>query len=77
MARTPKHISELTQQIEDLESKAQALREKLPPKVRFAMALKRTRARYKDVGSRQIAKAASAAVHAVRRDDARRGCAVP
>jgi hypothetical protein len=54
-----------------METDLQVLREKLPPKVRLQMALKRSRAHYKGVSPREIAKAASAAVQAVRRDAGR------
>jgi hypothetical protein len=58
---------DLLTRVETLEEQVRILREALPPKLRFEMALRRTRARAKRVSSSEIARVADQAVRTVRR----------
>jgi hypothetical protein len=72
MSGSSAHIKDLTRQIESLEGQIQVLRDQLPLKVRFQMALRHTRARTSGAGLRTIANAATTAVSEVRPQTARR-----
>ena len=72
MARSVKHMEELTQEIQQLESRLHVLRGKLPPEVRFAMAVRRSQTHARDVSARQIGRVADTAVRQVRREAAQR-----
>jgi len=64
--------AEVLDRVQALEDELRIIRQVLPSKVRFALALARTRARAKGVGERKIAAAADRAIHSVRRSASRR-----
>lgn len=64
--------TEVLDRVQALEDELRIIRQVLPSKARFTLALARTRARAKGIGAREIASAADRAVHSVRRSASRR-----